>query len=39
VLSECYVEETKLLAKNVMGAVKIARGSKPSDWVYDYRAD
>lgn len=39
VLSECYVEETELLAKNVMTAVKIARSSKPSDWVYDYRAD
>jgi hypothetical protein len=39
VLRECYVEETRMLAKNVMAAVKIARGSKPSDWVYDYRAD
>lgn len=39
VLSECYTEETKMLAKNVMSAVKIARNSKPSDWVYDYRAD
>ena len=39
VLRECYIEETRMLAKNVMAAVKIARGSKPSDWVYDYRAD
>jgi hypothetical protein len=39
VLRECYVEETHLLAKNVMNAVKITRDSKPSVWVYDYSAD
>jgi len=39
VLSDCYIEETRMLAKNVMAAVKIAGDSKPSDWGYDYRAD
>ncbi len=39
VLSECYREETELLAKNVMRCAKAARATKPTDWVYDYRAD
>jgi multimeric flavodoxin WrbA len=39
VLSECYMEETELLAKNVIKCAKTARAVKPTDWVYDYRAD
>lgn len=39
VLSDCYKEETGLLAKNVMQSVRMARPVKPTDWVYDYRAD
>jgi len=39
VLSKCYKEETELLANNVMQSMKIARKVKPTDWVYDYRAN
>ena len=39
VLSECFREETKLLAMNVMRTAKIARGCRSTDWVYDYRSD
>ena len=39
VLGECYREETKLLAENVMKCAKTARPVKPTDWAYDYRAD
>jgi len=36
VVSECYDEEVKLLAKNVMTALRFSRNYKPTDWVYDY---
>jgi len=39
VLSDCYFEEARLLAKNVMTSARLARGGKPTDWVYDYSAD
>lgn len=40
VLSKCYDEETKLLAKNIMTAVKAVRNKvKPTEWVYDYTAN
>jgi len=38
-LSDCHKEETGLLAKNVVGCAKAARAVRPTDWVYDYRAD
>ncbi|MFH1222560.1 MAG: flavodoxin family protein [Candidatus Micrarchaeota archaeon] len=37
VLSECYSEQIRLLAKNVMHATKLAKSGKPTDWHYDYR--
>ena len=39
VLTECYTDETKLLAKNVMHAAELLRKSKPTDWKYDYDSD
>ncbi|MFA5412453.1 MAG: NAD(P)H-dependent oxidoreductase [Candidatus Micrarchaeia archaeon] len=39
VLSKCFMEETELLAKNVMRCAKTARSVKPTDWAYDYTAD
>lgn len=36
VLNECYREETKLLAENVMNAAKLLKQVKPSSWKYDY---
>ncbi|MBI2665088.1 hypothetical protein HYX12_00520 [Candidatus Woesearchaeota archaeon] len=39
VLSECYGEETKLLAKNLIATAKLMRNVKPTDWKYDYRAN
>lgn len=39
VLSDCYKEETELLAKNVMQSVRMARPVKPTEWVYDYKAN
>jgi len=39
VLGKCYEEETKLLAENVMTAVKISKKTKGTDWKYDYSAD
>ena len=39
VLGKCFDEEIKLLAKNVMTATEIARKRKPTDWVYDYKAN
>ena len=39
VLSECYDDEAKLLAKNVMNCTKAARNIKPTDWKYDYKAN
>ena len=39
VLSECYDEEVRLLADNVMKCVLETRKIKPTDWKYDYRAN
>ena len=39
ILSKCYEEETKFLAKNVMNTVKLVRKVKPTTWVYDYTAN
>ncbi len=41
VLSECYAEETNLLAKNLMTSAKMIREGNvnPTKWVYDYRAN
>lgn len=36
VLSNCYDKEIKLLAENVMTALKLAKQVKPIDWKYDY---
>ena len=39
VLTECYVKEARMLAKNVITAVKSARNIKQSDWIYDNAVD
>ena len=39
VLGDCYAEEAKLLAKNVITAVKISRSIRASDWIYDYKSN
>jgi len=39
VLSDCYTEETKLLADNVITSVKISRVRRASDWKYDHRSN
>lgn len=39
VLDECYKEETRILAENVINAAKIAKKIKNTDWKYDYRAN
>jgi multimeric flavodoxin WrbA len=39
ILSKCFMEETELLAKNVVQCAKTARSVKPTGWAYDYRAD
>jgi multimeric flavodoxin WrbA len=36
VLGECYAEEVKLLAENIMTGAKIAQKCKCTDWKYDY---
>ena len=36
VLSDCFDYETKLLADNVMLALKNSKNCKPTDWKYDY---
>lgn len=36
VLGECYAEELKLLAKNVMTAVMLEKQCKCTDWKYEY---
>lgn len=36
VLGECYAEEVKLLAENIMIASKITQNCKCTDWKYDY---
>jgi multimeric flavodoxin WrbA len=39
VLGKCFMEETKLLAENVMRCAKTSRPVKPTGWAYDYTAD
>jgi predicted esterase len=39
VLSECYTDETKLLAENVMNLTKTLRKMNVTDWKYDYTAN
>ncbi len=39
VLGGCYDEEVRLLAANLMTAVKIARNCKGTDWKYEYSAN
>lgn len=39
VLSDCYTEEAKMLAENVINAVKISRDSRASNWKYDYSSN
>ena len=39
VLTECFREEAKLLAENVMKATKLATKAKCTDWKYDYDAN
>ncbi len=39
VLSECYEEETKILAQNVITTAKICKNTKPTDWKYDYTSN
>jgi multimeric flavodoxin WrbA len=36
VLSECYTKEVKILAKNIVTSVKMARDCRPTDWKNDY---
>ncbi len=36
VMSECYEGAARLIAKNVMNAVRLVRPSKGTDWKYDY---
>lgn len=37
VLSDCYIEDAKLLANNLINAAKIARSTKTTSWKSDYR--
>lgn len=39
VLSDCYTEEVRLLAHNVMTETKLARKIDPIKWLYDYTAN
>lgn len=39
VLSECYAEEAKLLAENIISAVKTSRTLNAYDWKYDYKSN
>lgn len=39
VTSDCYKEETDLLAQNIMLAVKATKNIKGSDWKNDYRSN
>jgi multimeric flavodoxin WrbA len=40
-MTECYFGETRLLAENVMRAMRMSRDgkAKPTDWKYDYAAN
>jgi multimeric flavodoxin WrbA len=39
VLSDCFTEDTELMAQNVITAAEAVRNKKPTDWKYDYDAD
>jgi len=39
VLSDCYDEEVRLLAENIMTAIKLTTKQKPTDWKYDYTSN
>ena len=39
VVSECYKKEARLLAQNLINAVKISKKCKLTDWKYDYSID
>jgi multimeric flavodoxin WrbA len=39
VLTDCYFEETKILAKNVMTAANLTKKIKTTDWKNEYNAD
>jgi multimeric flavodoxin WrbA len=39
VLSDCYTEEAKMLAENVITAVRIHRKGRSTDWKYDYKSN
>jgi len=39
VLIDCYFEEAKLLAENVLNVVNSAKKIKPTDWKYDNKAN
>ncbi len=36
VVTDCYIDETRLLAQNVMAAAKVARETACTSWKYDY---
>jgi multimeric flavodoxin WrbA len=39
VLSECYRNEVRMLAENVVAAARLSRTVKPHAWKYDYGSD
>lgn len=39
VLSDCFVEETEMLAENIINAVKISAKGRKTDWKYDYHSN
>ncbi|HBB04642.1 TPA: hypothetical protein DCZ39_07265 [Patescibacteria group bacterium] len=39
VMNDCYTEEVRLLAQNVMTETKLARKVDPTSWLYDYTAN
>lgn len=39
IMNNCYEEEVRLLAHNVMTEVKSARKIDPTTWLYDYTAN
>jgi multimeric flavodoxin WrbA len=39
VLDDCYKDEARFVAENIINAAKLARKSKFSDWKYGYDAD
>jgi len=39
VTGDCYSEEVRMLAENVIRAARLARAARPTDWEYDCRAN